>query len=126
MGQDQKAKRLTEAVHRAGRKALKNRQMPPISRGTTPLMNIAVAVGPGGGLHAGKEIELVKAALLYADHVTLCSPKLELFASVAALSRLDSQQQIDFLTEMLPIVDPSNTRVIDFLRRLKAKRRTRD
>jgi len=125
MDQDDKARRLSEAVHKAGRRALKNRRTPPLSRGSTPLMNIAVAVGPGGGVQVGKEIELVKAALLYADHVTLCSPKLELFASVAALAQLDTQQQVDFFIEMLPIVDPSNTVAIDFLTRSKAKRRTR-
>jgi hypothetical protein len=126
MDQDTKAHRVTEAIHKAGREALKSRRSPVLSTGSTPLMNIAVAVGPAGGLHIGKEIELVKAALLYADHVTLCSPKLELFASVAGLSQLDPKEQINFLAEILPVVDPSNTQVTEFLKRLKAKHRTRN
>jgi hypothetical protein len=127
MDQDEKAKRLTEAVHKAGRKALKKRRTPSPSKDSTPLMNIAVAVGPGGGIQVAKEIELVKAALLYADHVTLCSPKLELFASVAALAQLDTQQQIDFIVEMMPIIDPLNPstiKVVEFMKRLRAKHRT--
>jgi hypothetical protein len=51
------------------------------------------------------ETELVKAALLYADRVTLASPKVAFMASIASFTTLDRRQRIDAMAELMGILD---------------------
>jgi hypothetical protein len=46
------------------------------------------------------ETELVKAALLYADRVTLASPKVAFMASLASITTLDDRQRIKAMAEL--------------------------
>lgn len=51
------------------------------------------------------ETELVKSALLYADRVTLASPKVALMASIAGVATLDRRQRIDAMAELIGVLD---------------------
>lgn len=50
------------------------------------------------------ETELVKAALLYADRVTLASPKVAYMASIASFITLDRRQRIDAMAELMGVL----------------------
>lgn len=51
------------------------------------------------------ETELVKSALLYADRVTLASPKVALMASIAGFATLDRRKRIDAMAELIGVLD---------------------
>src|SRR6266550_2181533 len=102
------ARELTQAMHATGRRLLDAKPLPPPTTGSTPLLNIMIAVHPTSDVTVAKEIELVKSALLYADHVTLCSPAYELIASMAALAQADADSRLNFIAEMIPIIQPAN------------------
>jgi hypothetical protein len=54
----------------------------------SPPFRVVVAAHPGPGLSIGPELELVKAALLYGDRVTLLSPVLTAFLRFEGLEHL--------------------------------------
>jgi hypothetical protein len=47
----------------------------------------------------------VKAALLYADRVTLASPKVAFMASIASFTTLDPRQRIEAMAELMGVLD---------------------
>jgi len=121
MSQDQKAVALMAAIHATGRRLLKVKRPPPATAGGTPLMNITIAVHPTSTMTLAKEIELVKGALLYADHVTLCSPAYELLTCSAALAQSDTDTQMQFLSDVLPIIAPDQALLAQTLKRLMGR-----
>jgi hypothetical protein len=71
-------------------------------------MNVVIAVHPTSEVTVAREIELVKSALLYADHVTLCSPVYEMLACMAALAQSDSDTQLQLIADLVPMIQPEN------------------
>lgn len=74
--------------------------------GTAPL-NIAIGSGPVGSIAAGvrKDLALVKAALLYADRVTLRSPITTMLVAVAALRSLTLDEKVGLIVHLAPVLD---------------------
>lgn len=62
-------------------------------------LKVAVATTPGSSssLSVVKELELIKAAVLYADHVSLLSPVAALTLGVHQLTTSDDEQLLDFM-----------------------------
>lgn len=52
------------------------------------------------------ELRLVKAALLYADQVTLCSITTSMILPLLGGGKPNNQKPEDFLEEMIPFVEP--------------------
>lgn len=81
---------------------------------TTRAFHITVGTGPQTDVPVGRqfgvslahEIRIIKAALLYADKVTLCSPASSLILSVLAARNLNLVQQIELLQEVAPMLVP--------------------
>jgi hypothetical protein len=65
-------------------------------------LQLVVAAQPGSAMTVAPEIELVKAALLYGDRVTLLSPITTMLLDVAALERFSPLQQIDLVRRVAP------------------------
>ncbi len=61
--------------------------------------HITVAVAPHGKIDVDRELELVKAALLYGDKVTLCSPNATMLSEILDFTRIGAnsspQAQVD-------------------------------
>ena len=112
-------------MHATGRRLLDAKRPPPAASGSTPLMNILIAVHPSSEVTVAKEIELVKSALLYADHVTLCSPAYELLACMAALAQSDADTQMQFIADILPITKPESARLAPIIKQVLGKRHHR-
>jgi hypothetical protein len=68
--------------------------------------DITIAAAPGGGLGLDHEIRLIKCGLLYADHVTLCSPKASMLLAVEGLKKLTIAEQVALVTQIAPILRP--------------------
>lgn len=68
-----------------------------ITIGSAPLAGLAAAVR--------KDLALVKAALLYADRVTLRSPTTTMLIAVAALRNPTFHEKVDFLAHLAPVLD---------------------
>lgn len=64
---------------------------------TSPSLHIAIAAAPSNGISLDREVKLVKAALLYADTVSLLSPSFTLLGSVAALGDLRGLERVQFV-----------------------------
>ncbi|HJQ90478.1 MAG TPA: hypothetical protein VJ950_02125 [Acidimicrobiia bacterium] len=95
---------------------------------TSPDMHITiVAAGDHSpGFALTHEIELVKAAVLYADHVTLASPRATMVAMVGALSGLTGSDRIEALLAMASQL-PQGHDLSDVYTILKRKRhKTKD
>jgi len=80
----------------AGPKPARRRKQPANS------LQLVVAAQPGSAMTVAPEIELVKAALLYGDRVTLLSPITTMLLDVAALERFSPLQQIDLVRRVAP------------------------
>jgi hypothetical protein len=65
---------------------------------------MVVAAHPGGSLTIAPELDLVKAALLYGDKVTLISPVTTMFLRVEGLKRFTPLQQIELMRRVAPIL----------------------
>lgn len=93
-------------------------------------LDITVAAYTMGGdfSDVGHEVRLVKAALLYADHVTLASPKATMVATIAAIVGAPKDAQQELVRQLA--ASWSDTRGVmaehDRLRRLKRGSRQRD
>lgn len=78
-----------------------------------------------GGIEAidlTHETQLVKAALLYADHVTLASPKAYLLASIAGFSTGDRRARIEATVQLLGST-PKGEEGAELYRQLRAQKR---
>lgn len=67
---------------------------------------MVVAANPGSDVTVAPELDLVKAALLYGDKVTLLSPVTTMFLRVEGLERFTPLQQIDLVRRVAPILMP--------------------
>lgn len=68
---------------------------------------MVVAANPGSAVTVAPELDLVKAALLYGDKVTLLSPVTTMFLRVEGLQRFSPRQQIELIRRVGPIItDP--------------------
>src|SRR5688572_20749823 len=71
-----------------------------------PLHITVTVVGKMDSLNFDHETALVKAALLYADRVTLVSPKAYLFADLAAFASADRRVRLDGMAQLTSMFDP--------------------
>lgn len=65
-----------------------------------------VAANPGSEVTVAPELDLIKAALLYGDKVTLLSPVTTMFLRVEGLERFTLDQQLDLMRRVAPILMP--------------------
>jgi hypothetical protein len=66
------------------------------------LFSITVCTSPSRDLTLAGDVRLVKAALLYADSVTLCSLGAHLILTVASFMELAVEQKVEFLASVAP------------------------
>jgi hypothetical protein len=72
----------------------------------TPAVHVTVAaIADGSTLDLSHETRLVKSALLYADHVTLASPKALLMASIAGFGAGDRRARMDATAELMSVME---------------------
>lgn len=67
---------------------------------------IVAAANPGSSLTVGSELDLVKAALLYGDEVTLISPVTTMLLRFENLQRFTDRQLVDLLRRVAPALLP--------------------
>jgi hypothetical protein len=86
---------------------------------------MVVAANPGSSFTVSPELNLVKAALLYGDRVTLISPVTTMLLRVEALERFSLHDQIELIRRVAPVLLPADqvpqfengiAQVDDFLR----------
>lgn len=75
----------------------------PFSAGT---FRMVVAADQGPALSVGTELELVKAALLYGDKVTILSPITTMFLRAEGLQHFSSRRIADLLCRVAPVLMP--------------------
>jgi hypothetical protein len=80
---------------------------------STGAFRMVVAANPGSSITVAPERDLVKAALLYGDHVTLLSPVTTMLLRAEGLQRFSPRQQIELLRRVAPILLPGD-QVADF------------
>lgn len=109
-------------------KTRRNRKGPPPSgtkAASAGAFRMVVAANPGSAITVAPELDLVKAALLYGDKVTLLSPVTTMFLRVEGLHRFPPRQQIELIRRVGPVItDPAEfaqlesglDQVDDFLR----------
>ena len=59
-------------------------------------MQLTIATSPKAGLDLTNDITLVRAALLYADRVVLCSPAYSILLLLLRMSKLTPEEQTLF------------------------------
>ncbi len=69
---------------------------------------MVVAANPGTDVTVAPELDLVKAALLYGDTVTLISPVTTMLLGVEALQRFSTHQQIELMRRVAPVLLPAD------------------
>ncbi len=85
-------------------------------------IRVAVATYPRAAADLRRELELAKSALLYADHVTICSGNSTLLASLAAIANLNEQQKLRFMRDLAPTFMPGRERELEKLTRFLGQR----
>lgn len=92
-----------------------------------PDLHIKVVALSGSGFDLSEELRLVKAALLYADRVTLVAPKVVYLASFAQYLDLAPDDRVELILEGLSSASPDTGLGVEAFRALKRKRhRSRD
>lgn len=80
-------------------------------------VHISISVSPtaGGGLE--KDVQYVKAALLYADRVTLSSPSAAMLTSIMGVAKLRPRERIEFMRDVIPIMNTTSdsAQIVKFL-----------
>ncbi len=69
---------------------------------------MVVASNPGSSISVAPELDLLKAALLYGDKVTLLSPVTTMFLRVEGLQKFSPREQIELLRRVSPILMPAD------------------
>lgn len=91
----------------------------------TGSFRMVVAANPGSSMSVAPELDLVKAALLYGDKVTLISPVTTMLLRVEALDRFSPRDQVELIRRVAPVLLPADqvpefevgiAQVDDFLR----------
>jgi hypothetical protein len=79
----------------------------PPSTGKAGLFHMVVAANPGSSVTIAPELDLLKAALLYGDQVTLLSPVTTMFLRVEGLQKFSPRQQIELMRRVAPTLMPA-------------------
>lgn len=111
-------------VGRRGRAKLKRDEQSAAGRVGAPETHVTVAAlrnAPGHDL--SQEIALVKAALLYADRVTLASPQVLLYGSLLPLVAGSESTREALMEESLGSLNPEAAQAMVIYAELKGKRR---
>lgn len=74
--------------------------------GHTPRLVVRVFVSPQGSISLRPDIELLKAAVVYADRVVLTSPAASMAASMSVLTGPDESARLRTALEMCRLADP--------------------
>lgn len=121
--EDEIALRLAEAAASWGAKLSTTAD----TTGPQSGVNIVVGTAPSSDLGLAKDVHLVKPALLYGDAVTLYSPAAALLSLVRKLPQLTGDSRLDFMAQVLPIVQPVGgqelAETVEGLRLLQRKKR---
>src|ERR1039458_6835953 len=72
-------------------------------------LGMVVAANPGSSLTVGPELDLVKAALLYGDRITLISPLTTMLLRVETLEGFSPHQLLELVRRVAPILDPAQS-----------------
>ena len=90
-------------------------------------VHISISVSPAEGVSLDKDVQYVKSALLYADHVTLSSPSAAMLTNIMGLAKLSPVEKIEYVREMMPIVEPGpdSEKNVEVLGRLAREMRKR-
>ena len=76
----------------------------PKNTAVTAELRMVVAAHPTADVTFVPELDVVKAALLYGDRVTLFSPLLTTFMRLEGVERLTIQQQVDLARRVTPFI----------------------
>jgi hypothetical protein len=79
-----------------------------VKSGVNESFRMVVAANPGTDVTVAPELDLVKAALLYGDTVTLISPVTTMLLGVEALQRFSTHQQIELMRRVAPVLLPAD------------------
>jgi hypothetical protein len=85
-------------------------------------IRVAIAAFPRAAADLTRELQLAKAALLYADHVTVCSGNSTLLASLDALANLNEDQKLKFIRELAPTLMPGREAQLDAVIKIARQR----
>lgn len=108
---------------RSRRRAHEQSAQPLTSSAGPGAVHVTVAaVADGTTLDLSHETQLVKSALLYADHVTLVSPKALLLAGVAAFGSGDRRARIDATAQLIGMLD-NGQEAAELYQKLRRRRR---
>jgi hypothetical protein len=86
------------------RKRAHSRSHSQVRSGAKGSFRMVVAANPGTGVTVAPELDLVKAALLYGDTVTLISPVTTMLLGVEALQRFSTHRQIELMRRVAPVL----------------------
>jgi hypothetical protein len=90
-------------------KKTKKRPRPALQSTAKPTgtFRMVAAANPSGpSLTVGPELDLVKAALLYGDKVTLISPTTTMLLRTEGLQRFSNQQLVELIRRVAPVLTP--------------------
>lgn len=108
---------------RSRRCANEQSAQPLTSSAASGAVHVTVAaVAHGAGLDLSHETQLVKSALLYADRVTLVSPKASLLSGIAAFGSGDRRARIDGTAQLIGMLD-NGQEATELYQQLRRRRR---
>lgn len=81
---------------------LRNKRKNERGKSQAGTLNMVVAASPSSSLNVSAEIELVKAALLYGDRVTVLSPVMTMLDRVREFGSISSDHQIELMSRVAP------------------------
>lgn len=93
------------------------------------MLHFTVGTSPTSELSLHEDLQVLKAALLYADKVKLCSLKTTMLLMVLAMRDLNRKQQVDLLLSLVPVLsktpEDAETQVaaMQMLKHVLAKKR---
>ena len=79
----------------------------PPNSGKAGPFHMVVAANPGSSVTVVPELDLLKAALLYGDKVTVLSPVTTMFLRVEGLQKFSPREQIELMRRVAPILMPA-------------------
>ena len=92
-------------MNNRGKTTKKKGYVPKSIRSVTPQLHITVGTTPKGESILEQDLVLLKAAVLYADHVTLCSVTSTVMVSMAHLADVKLLGKVEFTLQMLPLIE---------------------
>jgi len=79
------------------------------------MLHFTVGTSPSSEVTLENDLQVLKAALLYADKVKLCSLTTSMLLSMLALRDLTPNQQIEFMESLVPVLVPDPQKASDTL-----------